>query len=296
MLRSMTGFGHAERVALGYKIQIDLRSVNHRYSEIVVRMPREWQMFEDPLRKMIQQSVKRGRIDVFVTVEKEPDSAAQPAVNWPLIESWIAAADMLRERLGLPESESLKPRDLLLLPDILLQSEDRPEDIEKLRAELESCAQEAVEQLVVMRETEGRYLQQELAGRLMTVGELREAIVREAPEAVEHMRRKLRERIHELLEDTGKFDEQRFVMEVAILADRANIDEELARLSSHCQQFLALLDSDEPVGRKLDFLIQEMNREANTIGSKANLITITNLVVELKAELEKLREQVQNIE
>jgi len=296
MLRSMTGFGHAERVALGYKIQIDIRSVNHRYSEIIVRMPREWQMFEDQLRKLIQQSVRRGRIDVFVTVERDPNSAAQPALNWPLVESYIAAADRIRERLNLPESDSLKPRDLLLLPDILLQSEDRLEVLDELRVELESCAQEAIGQLVAMREAEGRNLQQELAGRLLTVGELREALVREAPEAVEHLRRKLRERIQELLEDTGKFDEQRFVMEVALLADRANIDEELARLSSHCQQFLALLESDEPVGRKLDFLIQEMNREANTIGSKANFISITNLVVELKAELEKLREQVQNIE
>jgi len=296
MLRSMTGFGHAERVALGYRIQIDIRSVNHRYSEIVVRMPREWQIHEDPLRKLIQQSIRRGRIDVFVTVDRDPNSALQPAVNWPLVESYIAAADRIRDRLNLPESDGLKPRDLLLLPDILLTSDERPEDAEALRGELESCAREAVEQLVAMREAEGLYLKEELAARLVTVSELREALVREAPEAVEHMRRKLRERVQELLEDTGKFDEQRFVMEVALLADRANIDEELARLDSHCQQFLALLDADEPVGRKLDFLIQEMNREANTIGSKANFISITNLVVELKAELEKLREQVQNLE
>lgn len=296
MLRSMTGFGHAERVVLGYKIQIDIRSVNHRYSEIVVRMPREWQMFEDQLRRLVQQAIRRGRIDVFVTMERDPNSAVQAAVNWPLVETYIAAAEQIRERLNLSESESVKPRDLLLLPDILNQSDERPEDMDELRDELEACVREAVEQLIAMRETEGRHLQEELASRLKTVSELREALVRQAPEAVEQMRMKLRQRIQEMLEDAGKFDEQRFVMEAAILADRANIDEELTRLASHCQQFLGLLESDEPVGRKLDFLIQEMNREANTIGSKANSISITNLVVELKAELEKIREQVQNIE
>lgn len=296
MLRSMTGFGQAVRNVSGTKLQIDIRSVNHRYSEVSIRLPREWLMLEDQLRKLVQQSLKRGRVDVFVTVEREAQLGQQAAVNWPLVESYVSAADQLHERLNLPAEERLRLVDILALPDAVGISEEQTDDVEQISAEMTDCLMEAVQQLTLMREAEGRHLHEELVRRLHTVNELHHQIELEAPAAVEHMRRKLRMRIEELLSESGGYDEQRFVMEVALLAERANIDEELTRLSSHCQQFQTMLESDEPVGRKLDFLIQEMNREVNTIGSKANYSAITNLVVDLKAELEKIREQVQNIE
>lgn len=295
MLRSMTGYGQASRTVLGYKLQIDVRSVNHRYCEIVIRMPREWLQFEDDLRKQAQRSLKRGRLEVFVSVEREQQSEQHLAVNWPLVESYAAAAEEIRQRLSLPEEERLQLRDLLTMPDVLTPG-DTLSNTELLQTELQACLAEALEQLIAMRETEGRNLQDELTARIHKAAKLRDALQAEAPKAVEQMRARLKQRIAELLEDSTAFDEQRFVMEVAVLADRADIDEELARLSSHCMQFTTLIASDEPVGRKMDFLIQEMNREANTIGSKSNDAAITNLVVDLKAELEKLREQVQNIE
>lgn len=295
MLRSMTGYGQASRSVLGYKLQIDVRSVNHRYCEVVIRMPREWLQFEDDLRKQVQKSLKRGRLEVFVSVEREQESGQHLAVNWPLVDSYVAAAEELRKRLSLPDEERLQLRDLITLPDVLTPG-DTLDNSELLQDELQACLAEALQQLIAMRETEGRHLHAELTARIRTASELRDALQAQAPKAVENMRSRLRQRIAELLEDRSAFDEQRFVMEVAVLAERADIDEELTRLSSHCKQFVSLIASDEPVGRKLDFLIQEMNREANTIGSKSNDAEITNLVVELKAELEKIREQVQNIE
>ncbi len=296
MLRSMTGYGQSVRTISGYRLQIDVKSVNHRYNEVVVRMPREWMIYEEHLRKIAQQLVRRGRIDIFVTVERDPTSGQQAAVNWPLVESLYQAAEEIRRRLNLPEEERIGLRDLIAVPEVLMPAEDELEDSDLMRESLEECLREAMQQLLAMREAEGRNLREDLVSRIRTVEKLREQIGQEAPLAVEHMRQKMRQRIQQLLEDPTWFDDQRFTMEVAVMAERSDIDEELARLSSHCQQFHDLLDADEPVGRKLDFLIQEMNREVNTIGSKANYAAITNLVVELKAELEKIREQVQNIE
>lgn len=296
MLRSMTGFGQAVRTISGYRVQIDVKSVNHRYNEVVVRLPHEWIRFEDGLRKLVQQFVKRGRVDLFITAELEATTTVQARVNWALAKSYSQAAEQLRERLGLPQNDRLQLRDLITLPDVLTKAEDELEASDSLRQQLESCLQEAMRQLMAMREAEGRSLYKDLSSRIHMVQKLQERIAAEAPNAIVHMHRRLRTRIQELLTEQAQFDEQRFIMEAAVLAERADIEEELTRLRSHCGQFLELLGAEEPVGRKLDFLIQEMNREVNTIGSKCNYTAITNLVVELKSELEKLREQVQNIE
>ena len=295
MLRSMTGYGQSVRTISGDRLQIDVKSVNHRYNEVVVRMPREWMIYEEHLRKIAQQLVRRGRIDIFVTVERDPTSGQQAAVNWPLVESLYQAAEEIRRRLNLPEEERIGLRDLIAVPEVLMPAEDELEDSDLMRGRWRNvCVKRCSNCLRCAKRKVGT--REDLVSRIRTVEKLREQIGQEAPLAVEHMRQKMRQRIQELLEDPTWFDDQRFTMEVAVMAERSDIDEELARLSSHCQQFHDLLDADEPVGRKLDFLIQEMNREVNTIGSKANYAAITNLVVELKAELEKIREQVQNIE
>lgn len=296
MLRSMTGFGQAARKVSGYILQIDVKSVNHRYSDIVVRMPREWMVFEDLLRKHAQRIVRRGRLEVFVNVEREPSEGGLVNVNWPLLESYVSAAEQIRQRLGLTDDDPVRIADLLHMPDVFAQTDEQLRNVDLFREHLLDCMDEAMEQLLRMRVAEGQHLLEDIRSRLHTVDQLRKLMAEQVDQATEHMRERLRQRIRELLKETTEFDEHRFVMEVALLAERANIDEELTRLTSHCEQFRNLLTSDEPVGRKLDFLIQEMNREVNTIGSKSNYTPITNLVVELKADLEKIREQVQNIE
>jgi uncharacterized protein (TIGR00255 family) len=289
----MTGFGQAERTVAGYTLRIDMRSVNHRYLEIAVRMPREWLHLEDALKRRIQQRIRRGRIDVFVQAEREPSADVAVEVDWARVEGYIAAAAHIAAKTGLAGLASVQ--ELMHLPD-LFRIRDPAADGEAWANEVAACADEALDKLVRMREAEGAHLHADLNAKLQTVERLcREAADRH-PQAFEHNRMKLMTRIKELLEDTGSFDEQRFAMEVAVLAERSAIDEELTRLQSHLMQFRAAMQADEPVGRKLDFLLQEMNREANTIASKSADARLAQIVVELKSELEKIREQVQNVE
>lgn len=293
MIRSMTGFGQAERSVQGTRIQIDMKSVNHRYHEINVRMPREWLHLEEPLKKRIQQQIKRGRVDVFVNIDLEPSASVSVELDWTLADGYIDAAKQLNERYGLADFPSAA--DLLRIPELVRPM--RPElDPEAQADALLECVEEALGQLIRMRIAEGEHLHQDIGQRIGTVGRLGEQMAQVYPQAMNQYRDKLRSRIKELLEDPNAFDEHRFTMEVAVMADRTNIDEELTRLNSHVSQFNEALNSTEPIGRKLDFLIQEMNREVNTMGSKSNDPLLVNHVVELKAELEKIREQVQNME
>lgn len=293
MIRSMTGFGQAERSVQETRIQIDMKTVNHRYHEINVRMPREWLHLEEPLKKRIQQQVKRGRVDVFVNIDREPSASVTVELDWTLADGYIDAAKQMNERYGLAGFPSAA--DLLSIPELV--GPKRSElDPEAQAAVLLQCVDEALGQLVSMRLAEGKHLFHDVSQRMGAVGRLGEEMAAVYPQAMNQYRDKLRARIMELLEDTGAFDEHRFTMEVAVMADRTNIDEELTRLSSHVSQFSEALQSTEPIGRKLDFLLQEMNREVNTMGSKSNDPVLVNQVVELKAELEKIREQVQNIE
>lgn len=293
MLRSMTGFGSAGRSAAGYRLQADVKSVNHRYLEIGVRMPREWLHLEDALKKRIQREIKRGRIDVFVTIEREGAANRTIEVDWAMAEAYAEAARRLKERLGLAGEPELQ--DFLLLPDLIAVREAAADGREQAEGELLLCLDDALRQLVSMRETEGAALAADLDKRLRIMREHHAKAAAIAPQVAEEYRTKLAARIRELL-GSVPLDENRLAMEVAVFAERSSIDEELTRLASHLAQFAQLLDSDEPAGRKLDFLIQEMNREVNTIGSKANQSDLSATVVEMKAELEKIREQVQNLE
>jgi uncharacterized protein (TIGR00255 family) len=295
MIRSMTGFGQASRSVAGYRVQIDMKSVNHRYSEVFVRLPREWLAVEEPLKKTVQRYIKRGRVDVFVTIEREAASTKTIRVDWELAEGFRQAAEQLQARFGLTDSIGL--HHLLQIPDVVSFSEKQLETDDTIVRQFQECAEEALQRLTAMREAEGRHLRADLLQRIDVLETERLEMKRLAPLVVEEYAQKLRQRIHHLLsQQTVTVDEQRLAMEVAIFADRASIDEELTRLESHFQQCRELMNSDEPAGRKLDFLAQEMNREVNTIGSKSNHVELTNKVVFMKAELEKIREQVQNVE
>ncbi|OXM85863.1 YicC/YloC family endoribonuclease [Paenibacillus rigui] len=293
MAISMTGFGQATRCFAGYTVQIDVKSVNHRYCEIVVRMPREWLKYEDLLRQTVQRKVKRGRVDVFVTIDRDTTASRSVELNWPLAQAYQAAAEQLKQHFGL--SDSLSIRDFLQIPELISFQQGEAAAEEELLQELTACVEEATDQLVRMRAAEGNHLALDTEQRMQVMNGLVEQARQLAPQVVADYASKLRARIQDLLQQPV-VDEARLATEVALLADRANVDEEMTRLQSHFQQCKQLLSSSEPIGRKLDFLVQEMNREVNTIGSKANHVGLTTLVVDMKAELEKMREQIQNME
>lgn len=290
---SMTGYGSSARQSGGYIVQFEIKSVNHRYSEVILRLPREWTCYEDGLRRQVQQVLKRGRVDVYIGKEQDDASTLPFVLNTGVVESYLRAAEELKTKYGL--EASLSAKDILSLPDALIPpdplSAENATDWESL---LKEGLEEALNGLLEMREREGNHLALEMDRRLCKLEELHAELVAIAPQVVGEYRTRLRGRLAELLD--GELDEARFAMEVAVFADRSNIDEELTRLASHFAQVRTLLMASEPVGRKLDFLIQEMNRETNTIGSKANHLALVNRVVEMKAELEKIREQAANLE
>lgn len=294
MITSMTGFGQASRSFAGYKVFIEVKSVNHRYAEVSIRMPKDWTGYEDSLKKTVLQSVKRGRVDVYLSVEREAAAPKAISIDWSLVDGYMDAAEQMKVRYGYTERLSLA--DLLQLPDLIQHKEERSELGEQVEKELCGCLEEAVSGLTSMRLQEGSFLSQDIKERLEALIRNHAELLRFAPLVVKEYAGKLNSRIQELLQDQTPVDEQRLAAEIAIFADRSNIDEELTRLQSHFDQFKQLLQSGEPVGRKLDFLIQEMNREVNTIGSKANYSELSSKVIDMKAELEKMREQIQNIE
>lgn len=295
---SMTGYGQSTLQYGGFKVEIEIKSVNHRYCEVVLRMPREWTCFEDVLRRTVQQYVKRGRIDIYMNKEAELENVAFATLNHSAVKAYLQAVDELHDQYGLEGKLTVK--DILALPDVLLSSDHLPSGDEENMKELGEVLQEglrrALESLKAMRCKEGLYLAQDIEQRLDHLQVLHDEMVALAPHVVEEHRIKLRQRLSELLDSSFSLDEHKFGMEIALYADRSNIDEELIRLQSHFVQCRELLLADEAIGRKLDFLIQEMNREVNTIGSKANHLPLLNRVVEMKAELEKIREQAANIE
>jgi uncharacterized protein (TIGR00255 family) len=294
VIRSMTGYGQAVRQGGNLRIQVDMKSVNHRFGEISIRLPREWLAFEDRLRRMIAGRIRRGRVEVYVQAERTGDVPAEAAIDWALAGAYRRAAEELKERFSL--AGDLTVSDLLAVPGVVAAGGTLDAGEETASALAEAVG-EALDQLCRMREAEGASLEADLRKRLAVLGGLAEEAARQAPLAVVQMRAKLTQRMRELLADAGvRLDESRLAMETALMAERSNIDEELTRIRSHLDQFADMLESADPIGRKLDFLIQELNREINTIGSKSAQTELSVLVVEMKAELEKMREQVQNIE
>ncbi len=292
MIKSMTGFGRGEYQDETKYFMVEIKTVNHRYSDIYIKMPRILSFLEDKVRERVSKCVSRGKADVYISFENYGDASKTVVIDEALAGAYVQAAELLRDKYKLKDdiSVSLVSR----FPD-LMRVEKAEEDEEALRQQLSSAVDSALESLVRMRQDEG----QELKKSLLEKAEYLESILKEitgrAPDVVKEYKQKLEIRIKELLEQQT-IDESRLATEIAIFADRCSIDEEIVRLSSHIHQLRATLEMTQPVGRKLDFLIQEMNREINTIGSKANDLTITRHVVDVKSELEKVREQIQNIE
>lgn len=290
---SMTGYGRGTAFLDGREITIEARSVNHRFLDISFRMPRTLSFLEDALRKQLQQRLDRGHVDLFVTYSNLREDARELRVNEALIHGYQGALSHVQQITGAQDDMRLSA--WIRLPDVLSVSE-RQEDEDAVRALALQALDGALEGLIAMRREEGRILTQDLTARAEQILSICAEIEVRAPVVVDEYRRKLAQRITELLQSDTPIDPDRLAVEVAVFADRANITEEIVRLKSHVEQFMATLASDKPVGRKLDFIVQEMNREANTIGSKASDRKIASCVVDLKSEIEKVREQVQNIE
>lgn len=299
MIRSMTGYGAADSRYDGYALHVEIRSVNARFAELTVRLPREWLALEEGVRRAVQPYVKRGRVDIAVTVEREAAAGRTVEVDWALVDSYRDAAEQIRSRLGMPDSEKLSLSDLLQVPGLVSVSERRDFALESgLQEALLLATREAAERFLAARAAEGSHLQRDVEERLSAIERMEREVRSAATSVAADYRARLTQKLAELLGERsgGVPDETRLTMEVALLAERSDIQEELTRLGSHLAQCRQLLLTDEPIGRKLDFFIQEMNREVNTIGSKANRVDIVGRVVDMKAELEKLREQAQNIE
>jgi len=292
MIKSMTGYGKAEVDFATGRIIVEIRSVNHRYGEIFVKLPRFFLPFENDIKKAVSQRLKRGKIEVFVQREESVAGAAGPAVNLPLARSYYRAFSSIREALGLAEEVSLAliaaQKDVIGVGESVAAPESVPE-------ELLTAVQRAVDSLDAMRSREGEALLDDLRKRRSLLSGIIDRVAVRTPLVVAEFATRIKERVAQLAADSA-VTEERLAQEVAIMADRCDITEELVRFNSHLQQFDETLRLNEPVGRKLDFLLQEINREVNTIGSKANDAEIALCVVELKAELERIREQVQNIE
>lgn len=292
MLKSMTGYGKAEAVTDDGKISVEIRSVNHRYGEVSVKLPRQFLAFEGEIKKRMSERFKRGKIDLLLVFEPPTGGAFLPQVNFAMAKAYHDAFVALNHHLGIYEPVSVA---LILAQRDVLSSKEMTADMERISESLFNTLSSAMDSFENMRSMEGEALFTEIDGRITLISEIVESIAAKAPLAVAANVERLKERVGRLLADL-QLDEMRLAQEVALLADRMEITEELVRLRSHFSQFDSLLNIDEPVGRKLDFLLQEMNREVNTIGSKANDAAIAAIVIELKSEMEKVREQIQNIE
>ncbi|MDD6319354.1 MAG: YicC family protein [Oscillospiraceae bacterium] len=292
MILSMTGYGRAEQVLNGRDITVELRSVNSRFFEYSSRIPRTCSFMEDKLKKLVAAKVSRGNVELSLSIQNvaAPDTVVK--VNWQLAESYRDAFQAMAERMDLKNDATVGM--IARFPDVLTQTA-APTDPDALWADVEQVAGQAVEAFVAMRAVEGEKLRIDVENRLDTIETLVGEIEKDSAGRVQAYTERLYARLKEILEDRN-IDEARLVTEAAIFADKTAIDEETVRLHSHVAQYRAILALDEPVGRKLDFLTQELNRESNTIGSKCQDVNITRLVVELKSEIEKIREQIQNIE
>lgn len=292
MVLSMTGYGRAGAVLNGRDIKVELRSVNARFLEYSSRLPRSCLYMEDRLKKLVAARVSRGKVELSLTIQSVSAADTVVTVNWQLAESYRAALTAMVQKMDLKNDTTVGM--LARFPDVLAQTA-APTDEEALWNDVASVAGQAVDAFVSMRAAEGEKLQADVLARLNTIETLVGQIEQNSAGRVQAYTDKLYARLQELLGDRT-IDEARIVTEAAIFADKTAIDEETVRLHSHIAQYRQILDLDEPVGRKLDFLTQELNRESNTIGSKCQDVAITRLVVELKSEIEKIREQIQNIE
>jgi uncharacterized protein (TIGR00255 family) len=292
MIRSMTGYGSAKGSCQGLNISVELKSVNNRYLDCSVRLPRGFLFAEDAVKSSVQAHVSRGKVDVFVSVDSTGSDAVIVKVNEQLAASYVSAVRQLSQEFGL--EDSLTAVALARMPDVLaLEKQDA--DAEAVTAAIREITERALQAYDEMRVREGNKLREDISARLETIDSYVSEVERRSPETVREYRERLYRKMTEVLQNTA-LDEQRILLEAGIFADKVAVDEETVRLRSHIAQMRSMLSDGSPIGRKMDFLVQEFNRESNTIGSKCNDSAVTKIVIELKSEIEKIREQIQNIE
>lgn len=292
MIKSMTGFGRVQETVDGMNVTVELRSVNHRYFEFTAKVPRTYGFLEEKLKTFTNTLVARGKVECYVAVEQLEESETTVSVNASLAKGYVDALRQLSEMFGL--TADISAGALSRYPDVLvLQKTAADED--RIWNAVRTVAEKAVMRFIEMRETEGEKLKADILSRADTILEYVAFVEARSPQTVKEYNEKLKQRMEELLGST-QVDEQRLLTEAAIFADKIAVDEETVRLRSHISQLRTFMEANEPIGRKLDFLVQEINREANTIGSKAQDVEIAKRVIAVKAEVEKIREQVQNIE
>ncbi len=292
MIKSMTGYGRAQATVDNMNITVELKSVNHRFFEFFSRVPRNFNYLEEKLKTYARTKIIRGKVEMYVTVEMIDTALTEIEINREFTDSYVAALRTLAKEYGLDD-------------DISVSTVSRNSDVFKITSKeideqavttaVLSVAEQAIDAFIKMRETEGERLKADIESRANTILSKVEFIERTSPETVRNYRERLEQKVKELLE-TANIDEQRIITETAIFADKVAVDEETVRLRSHIKQLRELLNKGDDIGKKLDFIVQEMNRETNTIGSKSQNIDIAQCVVDIKAEIEKIREQVQNIE
>ena len=292
MALSMTGFGRGEASSGALKFTVEIRSVNHRFCDVSIRIPRTFSYLEDLLRQIVLKKLSRGKVDVFVNFEEVGERERAVSTDIGLVKAYIEAAESIKSRFSIKDGISLS--DILHLPDVFRVSSTDPGEAEASEP-LERAARMALDALVGMRAREGEKLVGDIREKIGGIASLLAEIETRAPNVVSEYREKLNARLAELLGQNVP-DESRVAAEIAIFADRCSIDEEITRFKSHLAQAAKCCSSGEPIGRKLDFILQEINREINTIGSKSNDMVIGEKVVGIKSEAEKIREQIQNLE
>lgn len=292
MIRSMTGYGRSQKILNGRDILVEIRSVNHRYYEYNSRVPRAYNYIDEKLKSLLKTGISRGKVDVSVTINNIEGRDTEVAINKGVAEGYVNALRSVADELRVADDLTLS--NLIRLPDVFIVSKT-PDNEDEIWGDVSQVAQEALARFVAMREIEGEKMRSDVLEKADFIVEMVGKVEELSPQTVENYRERLYKKLSEVLE--GKdIDQQRIVTEAAIFAEKIAVDEETVRLRSHISQLRELVNSNESIGRKLDFIVQEMNREVNTIGSKAQDLNITKIVVDMKAELEKIREQIQNIE
>lgn len=292
MIKSMTGFGRGHKVLNGRDITVEIRSVNHRYYEFSSRLPRSLNYVEERLKSLLQGWISRGKVEVSVLLNNVEAADEKITINHEIVREYIDALRSVKEKFGLTDDLALS--NVLRIPDAFTVVKTETDE-EQLWEDIKSTAEEALEHFISMRENEGDRMKQDVLSRLAKIEEWVGVVETRSPQVVEDYRKRLYDKMCEVL-SSSNIDENRILLEAGIFSEKTAVDEETVRLRSHIAQFRSMLESGEPVGRKLDFLVQEMNRETNTIGSKVQDIEVTRIVVDQKSEIEKIREQIQNIE
>ncbi|WP_025641027.1 YicC/YloC family endoribonuclease [Schnuerera ultunensis] len=293
MMKSMTGFGRGESSDGIHNFSLEIKTVNHRYNDIVLKIPKYLNYLEEKIKRRIKNRISRGRVEVYINLEYISESAMEVKVDIPLAKAYKAGLEIVIDQLDIKDEIKLSH---LLCHSEIITSERKEMDEDTTWDCLSNALDMALDRVIAMREEEGTILKKDMESQILKIENMIIEIEKRSPLVVEEYKEKLKERIEELLDEGYNLDDERLNNEIAFFADKSDINEEIVRFKSHINQFLQTLEEKEPVGRKLDFIIQEMNREINTIGSKANDLVIGNHVIDVKSELEKMREQAQNVE